>query len=113
MSKVFRLTLNAGPDPEPASTALLAQPPKSVRSAAHECDFAHHGTDVADFVKGAGTEEGSWQTVYRQHRRKNKNKIFGTLLPGNGGLIGVERIYDLYLGGRAFETSEIDVLSHK
>ena len=33
-------------------------------------------------------------------------------MPGNGSLIGVERIFDLYLGGCATQTSESDVLSH-
>ena len=33
-------------------------------------------------------------------------------MPGNGSLIGVERIYDLYLGECDIQTSETDVLSH-
>ena len=48
----------------------------------------------------------------RQHRRKKNNKISGTLLPGNGSLIGAERTFDFYLGGSAIQTAEIDVLSH-
>ena len=56
------------------------------------------GTDVNVAVavaEGALTEEGSWHIVCSQHRRKKKNKITGTLLPGNGSLIGVERNFDL------------------
>ena len=33
-------------------------------------------------------------------------------MPGNGSLIGVERTFDLYLGGCATQTSESDVVSH-
>ena len=47
-----------------------------------------------------------------QPQEKKNNKISGTLLPGNGGLIGVERTIDLYLGGCATHTSVSDVLSH-
>ena len=57
-------------------------------------------------------EEGSWHTLRRQHRRKKKNKVTETLLSGYGSLIGVEPIFDLYLGGCTIQTSEIDVLSH-
>ena len=52
----------------------------------------------------------SWQTVRRQYRRKKNNKITGTLL--HGSLVGVESIFDLYLGGCATQTSDSDVLSH-
>ena len=34
------------------------------------------------------------------------------VLPGNDGLIGVERTIDLYVGGCAIHTSVSDVLSH-
>ena len=35
-----------------------------------------------------------------------------TLLPGNGSLFGVQRTFDLYLGGCATQSSESNVLSH-
>ena len=60
----------------------------------------------------AQMEQGPWHTVRRHHRRKKSNKISGTLLPGNGGLIGVERTIDPNLGGCAIHTSVSDVLSH-
>ena len=69
--------------------------------------------DVAEIVdEAAPMEEGSWRAVRRQDRRKKNFKITGTLLPGNGSLMGVERPFVLYLGEFAIQTSEIDVFSH-
>ena len=69
--------------------------------------------DMADPAAGdAQTEQGPWHTVRRHHRRKKNNKFSGTLLPGNGGLIGVERIIYLYLSGCGIHRSVSDVLSH-
>ena len=76
------------------------------RRTANDEDMAEPAVDDAQM------EQGPWQTVRRHHRRKKNNKISGTLLPGNGGLIGVERIFDLYLGGCATHTSIGDALSH-
>ena len=45
-------------------------------------------------------------------RRKKNNKISGTLSSGNGGLICVERVINLYLGGCAIHMFVSDVLPH-
>ena len=76
------------------------------RRTATDEDMAEPAADDAQL------EQGPWHTVRRDHRRKKNNKISGTLLPGNGGLIGVERTIDLHLGGCTIHTSVSDVLSH-
>ena len=87
----------------------------TARLTGHDDEVARRRIDVDAAVvvaEGARTEEGPWHTVRRPYRRKKNNKITGTLLPGNGSLIGVERIFDLYLDGCATQTSGSDVLSH-
>ena len=79
------------------------------RTAADEDDTEDAAVPVAD---NAQSEQGPWHAVRRNHRRKKNNKISDTLLPGNGGLTGVELTIDLYLGGCATHTSVSDVLSH-
>ena len=75
-------------DPEPARSTLPVHSPTSGQRTSHDDDFDHHGTEVAEPVaEGTRTKEGSWQTVRCQHMRKKKNKITGTLMPGNGSLI--------------------------
>ena len=107
------LALRARPDPEYAPTALPDQPPTCTRGTNRDGKLDHHGTDAAEPVaEGAGTDEGFWHTLRRQHRRKKNDKIFGSLLPVNGSLIGMERKFDLYFGECAIKTADIDVLSH-
>ena len=72
------------------------------RSATDE-DMAEPAADDAQI------EEGPWHNVRHHHRRKKNNKISETLLPSNGGLIGVERVFELYLGGCAIHMSVSDV----
>ena len=116
------LALNARPYDKPAPPALPAprtgQPadrPTSAQRTGHDDEIARRGTNVDAAVavaEGALTEKGSWYTVRRQLRTKKNNKITGTVLHGNGSLIGMKRIFDLYLIGCAIQTSEIEVLSY-
>ena len=81
----------------------------------HDEETARLRTDIDAAVPvtdGAWTDERPWHMVRGRHRRKKNNKITGTLLLGNGSLIGVERTLDLYLGGCGIQTSVSDVVSH-
>ena len=70
-----RLAFNARPDPEPAPSALPAQPPTSAQRTSHDGEGARHGTDDTDVTEGVWMDDDSLQTVRRQNRRKKNNKI--------------------------------------
>ena len=92
--------------PSALRTGQPAERPTSVWRSGHDDEIARRETDVDAAVaaaEGALTEEGYWHTVRHQHMRKNNNKLTGTLMPGNGSLIGVEHIFDLYLDGCVFK----------
>ena len=97
--------------PRPGQTADC---PPTLRSG-HDEEITCLRTDVEAAVPVAETdptEERPWHTVRCPHRKMKNNKITGTLLPGNGSLIGVDRNVDFYLGGCATQTSVSDVVSH-
>ena len=112
MSNDSRVAMHARPEPKPAPSALPADPPTCSRRARHDDELDRRRTDV-DFDEpvagGARKEEGSWQKVHDQHRRRKNKKTTGTLLLCNGSFIGVERTFDFFLGGCAIQTSEIGV----
>ena len=76
--------MKARPDHEAAPSALPADRPTSAGRTGYDVETVRRGTDVdvaVDVAEGARTEESSWHTVCRQHKRKKNNKITGTLLP--------------------------------
>ena len=71
------------PTDRPTSASRYRQPadrPTSARRAGHDNEIVRRGTDVDAAVavaEDALTEEGSWHTERRQHRRKKNTKITG------------------------------------